>query len=148
VHDDSFPNNNIYKSNIPKPDPTKVKKLAFNVIKSLQEKVHSLESVLHGLRDKIDEDFEKFDEKYSDRYEQLNRKLGITEKRLENLGKNFLTLYNKFLRVEKMVDEEIVEVGSDKDIDDNDEDNDGIDDEEEEPILQPLLNKLNHQFKF
>jgi hypothetical protein len=50
------------------------------------------------LRDKIDEEFEKFDDKYSDKYEVINKKLGTTKKRLENLGKNFLTLYNKFLR--------------------------------------------------
>jgi hypothetical protein len=86
VHDDNFPtpafslpvppppppsfqsnNNNNYKSDIPKPDPTKVRKLVFNVITSLQEKVHSLESGMHGLRDKIDDEFEKFDEKYSDK---------------------------------------------------------------------------------
>jgi hypothetical protein len=42
-------NNNTYKPDISKPDPTKVKKLAFNVITSLQEKVHSPESGMHGL---------------------------------------------------------------------------------------------------
>jgi hypothetical protein len=111
-------NNNINKLDVSKPDPTKVKKLAFNVITSLQEKVHSLESGMHGLRDKVDEDIEKLDEKYSDRYEQLNKKLGTTVTRLENLGKNFLTLYNKFIIVEKIVDEEFVEVGSDEEVDD------------------------------
>jgi hypothetical protein len=101
---------------------------------------------MHGLRDKVDEDIEKLDEKYSDKYKVINKKLGTTVIRLENLGKNFLTLYNKFIRVEKIVDEEFVEVGSDEEVDDNeDENNDGID--EEEPILQPLLNELNHQFK-
>jgi hypothetical protein len=142
-------NNNIYKPDIPKPDPTKVKKLAFNVITSLQEKVHTLESGMHGLRDKVDEDLEKFEEHYSEKYEIINKKLGSTITRLENLGKNFLTLYNKFIRVEKIVDEEFVEVGSDEEVDDNeDENNDGIDDEEEEQILQPLVNKLNPQFKY
>jgi hypothetical protein len=141
--------NNINKPDVSKPDPTKVKKLAFNVITSLQEKVHTLESAMHGLRDKVDEDIEKFDEKYSDKYELINKKLGTTVTRLKNLGKNFLTLYNKFIRVEKIVDEEFIDVGSDEEVDGSeDENNEGIDDEEEEPILQPLLKKLNQQYKY
>jgi hypothetical protein len=128
-------NNNIYKSDIPKPDPTKVKRLAFNVITSLQENIRSMESGIDILRDKIDDEFKKFDEKHSKKYEQLNKKLGITEKKLENIGKNFLCLYNKFVRVEKIVDE---------DIDNDDDDNNG-NDEEEEPILN--INEFN-QLKY
>jgi hypothetical protein len=40
--------NNINKPDVFKPDPTKVKKLAFNIITSVQEKVHTLESGMHG----------------------------------------------------------------------------------------------------
>jgi hypothetical protein len=47
---------------------------------------------------------------------------------LENLGKNFLGLYNKFLRVVKTINEEFVEVGSNEDIDDGDYD---VNDEED-----------------
>jgi hypothetical protein len=141
--------NNINKPDVSKPDPTKVKKLAFNVITSFQEKVHTLESGMHGLRDKVDEDIEKLDEKYSDRYEQINKKLCSTITRLENLCKNFLTLYNKFIRVEKIVNEEFEEVGSDEEVDDNeDENNEAIDDDDEEPILHPILKKLNQQYKY
>jgi hypothetical protein len=69
VHNDSFPNptftfstpfpppffqpnNNMFKSNIPKQDPANVKRLPFNVITSLQKNVRSLESeinVLHNM---------------------------------------------------------------------------------------------------
>jgi hypothetical protein len=38
------------------------------------------------LRDKVDEDIEKLDEKYSEKYEIINKKLGSTITRLENLG--------------------------------------------------------------
>jgi hypothetical protein len=85
VYDDSFPNpafslpapppppsfqlnNNIYKSDIPKPYPAKVKKLAFNVIRSLQENVHSIQSGINVLHDIIDDEFEKYDDKYSEKY--------------------------------------------------------------------------------
>jgi hypothetical protein len=48
------------------------------------------------------------------------------------------------LRVEKIVDEEFVEVGSDEDIDDDDDDNDGNDEEEPPKLNIGKLNKLKY----
>jgi hypothetical protein len=42
-----------------------------------------------------------------------------------------LILYNKFVRVKKIVDEEFVEVGSDEEVDNDDDDDDDVNDEEE-----------------
>jgi hypothetical protein len=50
-------------------------------------------------------------------------------------------LYNKFLRVEKIVDEEFAEVGSDEDIDDDDDVND---EEEEEKVNIGKINQLKY----
>jgi hypothetical protein len=59
------------------------------------------------------------------------------------LGKNFLSIYNKFLRFEKIIDEEFVEVGSDEDID-YDDDGDDVNDEEEHKVN---VGKFNLQLK-
>jgi hypothetical protein len=48
------------------------------------------------------------------------------------------------LRVEKIIDEEFVEVGSDEDIDDDDDDNDGNDEEEPPKLNIGKLNKLKY----
>jgi hypothetical protein len=58
---------------------------------------------------------------------------------LENFGKNFLGLYNKFLKIENKVDEEFVEVGSDEYIDDGDDD---VNDEED----KVNVGKFNRNF--
>jgi hypothetical protein len=55
----SFQHNNNIKSDLFKQDSSKVKRLASNVITSLQKNVCSVESGIDVLRDKIDNEFEK-----------------------------------------------------------------------------------------